>query len=285
MRLGVIGHTGYVDLPEILDSLFRLAPSLGLELEFEREMHEVAGAGTRLEDPKSIDALITLGGDGTLLRGARLLAGAPVPILGVNLGRVGFLTTCGTDGIEEAVRRLASGKYMAEKRMCLSAGAVDGGGKVRQTWLALNDAVVHKGGFARVVRLGITVNGDSIGTYAADGVIISTPTGSTAYSLSAGGPVVVPTVESMILTPISAHTLGMRPLVLPPDAEIAIDTSRSSEEMLVTIDGQVGTQLVPGEKLVVRKADTPVLIVRLPGTSFFERMRVKLGWGDLPGRD
>lgn len=285
MRLGVIGHTGYVGLPEILDTLFRLAPSLGLELEFEREMHEVAGAGTRLEDPKSIDALITLGGDGTLLRGARLLAGAPVPILGVNLGRLGFLTTCGSDGIEEAVRLLASGSYVAEKRMCLSAGAMDGGGKVRQEWLALNDVVVHKGGFARVVRLGITVNDDSIGTYAADGVIISTPTGSTAYSLSAGGPVVVPTVESIILTPISAHTLGVRPLVLPPDAEIAIDTSRSSEEMLVTIDGQVGTQLVPGEKLVVRKADAPVRIVRLPGTSFFERMRVKLGWGDLPGRD
>ena len=108
MRLGVIGHTGYEALPEILASLFRLAPSLGLELEFEREMHEVAGAGTRLEDPASIDALITLGGDGTLLRGARLLAGAQVPILGVNLGRVGFLTTCGSDGIEEAVRLLAS---------------------------------------------------------------------------------------------------------------------------------------------------------------------------------
>ncbi len=285
MRLGVIGHTGYETLPAILDSLFRLASSLGLQLEFEREMHEVAGAGTRLEDPKSINALITLGGDGTLLRGARLLAGAPVPILGVNLGRVGFLTTCGSDGIEDAVRLLASGNYDAEARMGLRAGAVDGLGKVRQEWLALNDVVLHKGGFARVVRLGITVNGDSIGTYAADGVIVSTPTGSTAYSLSAGGPVVVPTVESIILTPISAHTLGVRPLVLPPDAEIAIDTSMSSEEMLVTIDGQAGTQLVPGEKLVVRRAENPVLIIRLPGTSFFEKMRVKLGWGDLPGRD
>ena len=285
MRLGVIGHTGYAQLPAILDSLFSLASSLGLTLEFEPELHEAAGRGTRLEDPRSIDALITLGGDGTLLRGARLLAGAPVPILGINLGRLGFLTTCGSDGVEEAVRLLASGKYVAEARMCLHASAVDGGGSVRQQWLALNDVVVHKGGFARVVRLKITVNGDSIGTYAADGIIMSTPTGSTAYSLSAGGPVVVPTVESMILTPISAHTLGVRPLVLPPDSVVGIDTSISSEEMLVTVDGQVGTQLVPGEKLVVRKADDHVRIVRLPGTSFFERMRVKLGWGDLPGRD
>lgn len=285
MRLGVIGHTGYAGLPEILDGLFRLAPSLGLDLEFEDELHEAAGRGKRLDDPTSIDALITLGGDGTLLRGARLLSGAPVPILGVNLGRLGFLTTCGGDDVEDAVRLLASGKYVAEARMCLRASAMDESDAERQDWLALNDIVVHKGGFARVVRLKVTVDGESIGTYAADGIIVSTPTGSTAYSLSAGGPVVVPTVESMILTPISAHTLGVRPLVLPPDAVVGIDTSISSEEMMVTIDGQVGTQLVPGEKLVVRKADNPVRIVRLPGTSFFERLRGKLGWGDLPGRD
>jgi NAD+ kinase len=285
MRLGVIGHTGYGDLPAILDSLFGLASSLGLELIFEDDLYQAAGRGSRLEDPTSIDALVTLGGDGTLLRGARLLAGAPVPILGVNLGRLGFLTTCGSDDLEEGVRLLASGKFVAEKRMCLRASAMDGHGAERQDWLALNDVVVHKGGFARVVRLKVTVGGESIGTYAADGLIVSTPTGSTAYSLSAGGPVVVPTVESMILTPISAHTLGVRPLVLPPAAVVGIDTSVSSAEMMVTIDGQVGTQLVPGEKLVVRKADNPVRIVRLPGTSFFERMRAKLGWGDLPGRD
>ena len=285
MRLGVIGHTGYGDLPAILDSLTRVASSLGLDVEFEEELHEADGLGKRLEDPRSIDALITLGGDGTLLRGARLLAGAPVPILGVNLGRLGFLTTCGSDDIEEAIQLLASGKYVAEARMCLRASAMDGRGAERQDWLALNDVVVHKGGFARVVRLKVTVGGESIGTYAADGLIVSTPTGSTAYSLSAGGPVVVPTVESMILTPISAHTLGVRPLVLPPDAVVGIDTSLSSEEMMVTIDGQVGTQLVPGEKLVVRKADNPVRIVRLPGTSFFERMRGKLGWGGVPERD
>ncbi len=285
MRLGVIGHTGYEGLPEVLDGLFALAPQLGLQLEFEPELREAGGRGRPLDDPKSIDALITLGGDGTLLRGARLLAGAQVPILGVNLGRLGFLTTCGTADVEKAVRLLASGDYVAEARMCLRACAVDGHGCERQEWLALNDVVVHKGGFARVVRLKITVNNDSIGTYAADGVIISTPTGSTAYSLSAGGPVVVPTVESIILTPISAHTLAVRPLVLPPDAVVGIDTSISSEEMMVTIDGQVGTHLVPGEKLMVRRAKYPVCIVRLPGTSFFERMRAKLGWGDLPGRD
>ncbi len=285
MRLGVIGHTGYDDLPDILGGLLEAAPQLGLELEFERGLHEVARGGTRLDAPDGLDALITLGGDGTLLRGARFLAGRSAPILGVNLGRLGFLTTCGSDELESALRLLAAGNFVSEARMALAASAVDGNGATRQQWLALNDFVLHKGGFARVVRLGISVNGDSIGTYAADGVIVSTPTGSTAYSLSAGGPVVVPTVESIVLTAISAHTLAVRPLVLPPDAEIAISTADGSEELLVTVDGQVGTKLVAGEKLMVRRAPNPVLIVRLPGTSFFERMRVKLGWGGLPDRD
>ena len=279
MRVGVIGHSGYDDLPDILAGLLRLAPELGIELAFEPEMHEAANAGAPLTDPKSIDALITLGGDGTLLRGARWLDGTVVPILGVNLGRLGFLTTCGTDEIGQAVRSLASRDYVAESRMALHATAVDGEGRNRQNWRALNDFVVHKGGFARVVRVGLSVNADSIGTYAADGVIISTPTGSTAYSLSAGGPVVVPTVESILITPISAHTLGVRPLVVSPDAEVTVDTTQSSETLMVTVDGQVGTELIPGEKLVVRRADSPVLIIRLPGTSFFERMRAKLGWG------
>jgi NAD+ kinase len=282
MRIGVIGHTGYEDLPGILDELLRLAPELGLDLEFEDDLHAAAGRGKRLRDPSTLDALLTLGGDGTLLRGARLIDGAPVPVVGINLGRLGFLTTCGAGEMAQALRGLARGNYVAEARMTLSGTAMDGAGMARQQWRALNDFVVHKGGFARVVRLGLSVNGDSIGTYAADGVIISTPTGSTAYSLSAGGPVVVPTVESIVLTPVSAHALGIRPLVVAPDAEIVVDTSQSSESLLVTVDGQVGTELVPGEKLVVRRAPNPVHIVRLPGASFFERMRAKLGWGGPP---
>jgi len=285
MRLGVIGHTGYDDLPGILAALFKAAPAHGFDLLFEKELHEVARAGERLDGPDGLDALLTLGGDGTLLRGARFLAGAQVPILGINLGRLGFLTTCGSEEMDTALKLLADGKFVAEARMTLTASAVDGEGATRQQWVALNDFVLHKGGFARVVRLAVSVNGDSIGTYAADGIIISTPTGSTAYSLSAGGPVVVPTVESIILTPISAHTLAVRPLVIPPTAEISIAATENSHELLVTVDGQVGTKLVAGEKLVVRRAAQPVLIVRLHGASFFERMRVKLGWGGLPERD
>lgn len=282
MRVGVIGHKGYDDLPEMLRRLFGAAPALGVDLRFETELHELAKVGERLDGLSDIDALVTLGGDGTLLRGARLLAGRSVPILGVNLGRLGFLTTCGSEDAEQALRLLATGDYVAEPRMTLSARVVDEAGSNRQEWLALNDFVLHKGGFARVVRLSVAINGESIGVYAADGVIISTPTGSTAYSLSAGGPVVVPTVESIILTPISAHMLAVRPLVIPADAEIAVETIQNPEELIVTVDGQVGTNLASGEKLVVRRAPNPVLIVRFPGTSFFERMRMKLGWGAMP---
>jgi NAD+ kinase len=169
--------------------------------------------------------------------------------------------------------------------MALSARAIDAGGAVRKQWRALNDFVLHKGGFARVVRLNIFVDDESIGTYAADGIVISTPTGSTAYSLSAGGPVVVPTLESIVLTPISPHTLAIRSLVIPADAEVTVEANETPTELLVTVDGQVGTSFVKGEKLKVRKADNPVRIVRFPGATFFERMRVKLGWGGLPDRD
>jgi len=282
MRVGVIGHKGYEGLPEMLRMLHRDAPGLGVELRFEKTLQELAQVGERLDALDDIDALITLGGDGTLLRGARLLAGKPAPILGINLGRLGFLTTCGSEDAEKALEILASGEYVAEARMSLAARAVDQKGNNRQEWLALNDFVLHKGGFARVVRLSVSIDGESIGVYAADGVIISTPTGSTAYSLSAGGPVVVPTVESIILTPISAHMLAVRPLVIAPDAEVTVETIQNPEELIVTVDGQVGTNLQSGEKLIVRRAPNPVRIVRFPDTSFFVRLRKKLGWGGLP---
>jgi NAD+ kinase len=285
MRLGVIGHQGYDELPELLRTLFRLAPTLGIEAFLEQGLHDVAGKGARLEEPAALDGLVTLGGDGTLLRGARFLDGRDIPILGVNLGRLGFLTSCQSEDFEAALRNLASGDYVAQPRMALSAKVIDQAGQPRKQWRALNDFVLHKGGFARVVRLNVFVDDESIGTYAADGIVISTPTGSTAYSLSAGGPVVVPTLESIILTPISPHTLAIRSLVIPADAEVTVEANESPTELLVTVDGQVGTSFVKGEKLKIRKADSPVRIVRFPGATFFERMRVKLGWGGLPGAD
>ena len=285
MRVGVIGHRGYAGLPEILGTLLDIAPDLGLELAFEEELWDIAEEGGRLDNPTNVDALFTLGGDGTLLRGARFLDGHSVPILGINLGRLGFLTSCSGEGFEDGVRRFARGEFTSVARMALSSCVLDRDGNERCAWLSLNDVVLHKGGFARVVRFSVFVDDEPIGSYSADGLVISTPTGSTGYSLSAGGPIVVPTVESIVLTPVSPHTLAMRPLVLPPSVVVKVRADDGPAELLVTIDGQVGTTFTSGETLVIRRAPNPVQIVRFPGTTFFNRLRRKLGWGGLSERD
>ncbi len=284
-RIGVVGHRGYAGLPSVLSALLELAPRLGYTLSFEEELHELADDGDALLGPEGLDLLLTLGGDGTLLRGARFLDGAEIPILGINLGRLGFLTSCGGDEFQEALHNWAHGEFMAEQRMALRAEAFGVEGESRGEWLCLNDVVLHKGGFARVVRYSVHVDGEPLGTYGADGVVIASPTGSTGYSLSAGGPVVVPTVESLIITPVSPHTLAMRPLVLPPDVVITVRPEDGPQGLLVTVDGQVGTTFSAGESLVVRRAPTPVRIIRFPGASFFTRLRHKLGWGGLSERD
>ncbi|HZS58052.1 MAG TPA: NAD(+)/NADH kinase [Gemmatimonadaceae bacterium] len=282
INLGVVGHRGYARLPDVLRTLLRLAPELDVRLFFEPDLHEVARAGELLTGPENLGGLATLGGDGTLLRGARFLAGLPVPILGINLGRLGFLTSIGLDEIEEGLRRFARGEYHAEPRMSLEARAHDLDDAMRRKWYALNDVVLHKGGFARVVRLEVFSNGEEVGAYTADGIIVSTPTGSTAYSLSAGGPIVHPDVASMVVTPVSPHSLAVRPLVLPPTAEIAIYVEDGPEELLVTVDGQVGTTFATGDTLHIRRAERSVVIVRFPGTTYFARLRRKLGWGSVP---
>jgi NAD+ kinase len=284
-RLGVVGHLGYPGLPAVLRTLGELSPTLGLDLFYERELFEVAGNGNLLEDPSRLDAMLTLGGDGTLLRGARVISPFAVPILGINLGRLGFLTCCNADQLSNALMRFARHDYLAETRMALQARVMDVNGVERQQWIALNDVVLHKGGFARLASVRVAANGELIGSYAADGVVLSTPTGSTAYSLSAGGPVVYPTLETIVVTPVSAHTLAIRPVILPSSVDVTLQAEDGPDELLITIDGQVGSTFSAGETLSVRRAEGGVLIIRFPGTSFFTTLRQKLAWGGLPERD
>lgn len=284
IRLGVVGHTGYPELTPALKTLHRLAPALNLQLRLEPELPATDG-DARLESPDQIDALLTLGGDGTLLRGARLLEGNEVPILGVNMGRLGFLTCCPADQLEHSLMRFARGDYTVESRMQLRAAVSGSDRRERATWLALNDVVIHKGGFARVVAVRVSANDELIASYSADGVVISTPTGSTAYSLSAGGPVVVPTLETLLVTPVSAHTLAIRPVVLPSTSRITVQAEGAPEELMITVDGQAGSNFLAGDTLTVCKADNVVKIVRFPGSSFFATLREKLGWGGIPERD
>jgi len=285
MRVGVVGHRGYRGLSEVLQTLTTVAPALDVALFFEEELLDVAGDAQPIHSLDELDILLTLGGDGTMLRAARLLDGRQVPMLGINLGRLGFLTCCGIDEMDAALRRVAGGDFQSSRRMMLEVRALDPTGKPRQRWLALNDAVLHKGGFARVVGLRVTVDGELIAAYAADGIVVATPAGSTAYSLSAGGPIVVPTVESILLSPISPHTLAIRPVVLPPTSEVIVEAVNAPDELLITIDGQVGTSFAAGEALSVRRAEHAVLLVRFADTTFFSRLRRKLAWGGLAGRD
>jgi NAD+ kinase len=288
IRLGVVGHPGYSGLPAALNTLVELAPGLALELHLERELMPLvaASAGARqLDDASGIDAMLALGGDGTLLRAARIISPHAIPVLGINMGRLGFLTCCPADQLPNALMRFARGDYEAESRMAIEARVLDTRGVPRSSWLALNDVVVHKGGFARVVSLHVAANGQPIATYGADGIVLSTPTGSTAYSLSAGGPIVYPTLDTILVTPVSAHTLAIRPVVLPSTVDVTVQPNNVEDELLVTIDGQVGGTFKNGETLSVRRATNRILIVRFPGTSFFATLRQKLGWGGLADRD
>jgi len=294
MNVGVVGNPNYPDLGAFLGTLQQQALRYGLKLYTEERIQTLWPTGDGGTPPPlgealqaKLDCLITLGGDGTLLRGARLLNGADTPILGLNLGRVGFLTTAGPDSLDWALDAVARQAYTTEPRLALQSAIMGKGAKAGRVEepLVLNDVVVHKGGVARVVRLKVSVDGDEVAQYSADGIIVSTPTGSTAYSMSAGGPIVVPTVDAIVVTAICPHTLAVRPLVLGPTAIVSIHPIPPwSDEVLVSFDGQVGQPIQPGERLEVRRADRPIHLIRLGPESFFKRLRKKLHWGDLSDR-
>jgi len=288
MNLGVVGNPNYRDLGALLAHLAQAAPRVGITLFSEEGLLSLwpEPKPQRLVPTTAIECLLTLGGDGTLLRGARALNGANVPVLGVNLGRVGFLTTASTQNLDWALDALVRRAYATEPRLGLLPSIVDKQGRGRTEPLVLNDVVVHKGGVARVLRLRVAVDGDDVGQYSADGIIVSTPTGSTAYSLSAGGPIVVPGVDAIVLTAICPHTLAVRPLVLPSSVTVSIEPIPPwTDDVLLSVDGQVGTTIQPGERLLVRRAERAVLLIRLGPEGFFARMRKKLQWGDLSDRE
>ena len=270
-----------------MSAAFR-GPSRGLGIELYSEPALEPFWPRHLQDLASaphLDALVTLGGDGTLLRGARLLKGAAVPLLGVNLGRVGFLTAAGKDEAEVALQRLASGDFVTEERLTLQATIVAARGESTPLPICLNDVTIHKGGVARLIQLNVQINGQDVGNYSADGLIVATPTGSTAYSLSAGGPIIVPDVQAMVITPVAAHTLAVRPLVIPADAHISIRPIRPwSSNLLVSVDGQQAMMLGPDDIVELCRGENPVLLVRFQ-TDYFARMRASLRWGDLAERD
>lgn len=286
MKVGVVGNPRYRDLKVVLEHVAIQAPPRGIVLYSEPRLDDFWNRDIPAFEGVELDALITFGGDGTLLRGARLCTGREIPILGVNLGRVGFLTTATRETLEPALDALVAGRYLIERRQALHAAIKDGDGNQLVSQIAVNDVAVHKGGMSRVVRVNVFIEGENVGPYSADGIIVATPTGSTAYSLSAGGPIVVPDVEAIIVTSIAAHTLAVRPLVVPATYRIVLEPMAGwADDMLVSFDGQTGTTLAPGDSVDVRRADHRVCLIRLSGDGFFGRMRKKLHWGDLSERE
>ena len=285
MRVGVVGNPRYGDLKAVLAHVAGAAPGRGISLYSEPRLESFWQQPIPSFENVVLDALLTFGGDGTLLRGARLLGAQETPILGVNLGRVGFLTSATRESLDIALESLVAGRYETERRLALRAAIRDPEGETRAVQMAMNDVAVHKGGVARVIRVNVFIQGENVGPYSADGIIVATPTGSTAYSLSAGGPIVVPGVEAMVVTPIAAHTLAVRALVVPATYRIVIEPMAGwADDLLVSFDGQTGTTLAPGESVDVCRADHRVCLIRLGGEGFFQRMRQKLHWGDLSGR-
>ena len=284
MTIGVVGNPEYAGLDEVLAELRELAGDRGAGVVVSEELDDLDGSsGGPLEERwDEIDVVLTLGGDGTLLRGARMAGPRHIPLVGCNLGRLGFLTTGALDELESIVDRTVRGDYELEERVALDVRV----GRGEDSFYALNDAVVHKTGFARLMTMRLYLDGEEVGQYSGDGIVISTATGSTAYSLSAGGPIMHPSMDALLATPICPHTLAVRPLVVPGDSRLTVEVvSESEEETVVTVDGQVGSRMERGERVELKASEEPLRLVRFAGDDFFNVLRRKLRWGDVRPRD
>ncbi len=240
----------------------------------------VVKEGEGIRKLKRADLVIALGGDGTLLHTARLIGPSQIPLLGVNLGGLGFLTEMTLKELYPVMRKILKGKFGIEERMMIKA--VIGKRASRSPELiALNDIVISIGKLARVINLEIYINDEYISTYTADGLIVSTPTGSSAYSLSAGGPLVNPRMKAIILTPICPHALAIRPLVISGEEKVKILVKSDHDEIRLTVDGQESLSLNSGQQIEIKKAPYSLQLIKPEKRSFYEILRRKLDWGGL----
>jgi len=287
MKIAVVGNQRYRALGKVLADLSRYADAKGHTLSTEPGIVEHwPMPAPPLTGDELPDLLVSFGGDGTLLRSVRDLQGREVPILAINLGQIGFLTSTTPAELHSALDTIAAGRHQIERRFTIQAAVADAQGNVRLVGQAVNDVVVHKAEVARIIRLRLLVDGEEVGFYTADGMIVSTPVGSTAYSLSAGGPVLLPNVDALLITAICPHTLRVRPIVVPASSEVTVELGgRGGDGAIVSFDGQSSGPMHREERVVVRRGDVAVLLVRLGDEAFFTRMQRKLEWGDLSDRE
>jgi NAD+ kinase len=236
-------------------------------------------AMTREEMATKVDLLIVLGGDGTLLAAARAVHGHKIPILAVNLGGLGFLTSVTLDELYPVLESVLAGTHRASERMMLDAEIIHYS-KPAEMQCALNDAVANKAALARMLDFDVAVDGNHVGRYRADGLIVATPTGSTAYSLAAGGPIIHPALDAFVITPICPHMLTNRPLVVPDTAKVELDFIEIGDPVFLTLDGQIGFQLEPRDRVIITKSKFKVQFVSPPRLTYYEILRSKLRWGE-----
>jgi NAD+ kinase len=280
-RIGVILKKQDSRVPSILEDIVPWLQSRGIEVFLDESSAESSPQGIQVAAPedmiRQVDLVSVFGGDGTLLYAARLIGSSRIPILGINLGSLGFLTEVKLDEMRKAFEIVLSGQYQLEERVLLDVEVI----RNRQIWAqhrALNDAVINNGALARIIELEVSVNSQPVLFTRADGLIIATPTGSTAYSLAAGGPILYPTLGAIIIAPICPHTLTNRPVVIPDKDAVVICLRRGTDVML-TVDGQVGTPLQPQDYVKIRRAESTLQLVLPFGNTFFKLLREKLRWG------
>ncbi|HXJ80563.1 MAG TPA: NAD(+)/NADH kinase [Candidatus Methylomirabilis sp.] len=282
-RIGIVAKTDREEARTVVPELLKWSQARSLEPLCDKETAavcpEIAVPATRkAELPSQVDLLVVLGGDGTLLSMARLVGDLGVPILGVNLGGLGFLTALTVDELFPALDAYLGGGLVIEERMMLAATVLREGERLAE-YVALNDMVITKSAMSRIIRLEVAMDGQVATGYRADGLIISTPTGSTAYCLSAGGPIVFPTMDAMVLTPICSHTLTNRPIVLPADQRLEVRLL-TDQDVMLTADGQVGFALKQLDTVEIRRASPRIRLLRFPQKHFFSVLRTKLKWGE-----
>ena len=280
-KVGIVSKPGRAEMPDLLGDIIARLRAADVACEGDHETNRYlgrVGGFDRAKMPADFDLVIVLGGDGTLLSAARGVGPRQTPLLAINLGGLGFLMTTGPEDAAAAVEAVLAGRYQLQCRTVL--GAVVRRGEVEiGRYHALNDIVVNKAAIARLLHLEVFVDGEFMCGYRSDGLILSTPTGSTAYSLAAGGPVMAPAVEALCVTPICPHTLSNRAVVLPRDSRVEVIFRGGDDSTYMTVDGQVGMNLAPGDRIEARQADHCVRIVQPSSFSFFDVLRKKMRWG------
>ncbi len=280
-RIGIIGKSGRPEPAEIAKDIIPWLRERNAEVFVDLETSQFIGIKgyLRSEIPNLVDLVLVLGGDGTMLSVARLVCEKGIPILGINLGGLGFITEVKRTEIYEALERVFSGQYYIEDRLMLNSYVVRHGERIAG-YTTLNDVVINKGALARIIELETFVDKRYVTTFRSDGLIVATPTGSTAYCLSAGGPILFPTIESIVLIPICPHTLTNRPIVLPENVYIEITLRSLVEDVFLTLDGQVGFSLRQNDTVIVEKSPYKTRLIIPFERDFFEVLRTKLRWGE-----